>query len=272
MTRLRPIAACLVATAVVALSAAPVGAEELREEFRQLYDLSSGATVSVQNTNGSLDIAKWNGSQVLVEATKTVEALGRSRAEAAMEALRIKVEHSGSRLEIRTELPENTSGAMSWLFGRQVQAQVAYRIRVPSGIDIRALTVNGNVTVEAIDGAVDAETTNGQIRISGAHASTSAATTNGSIRADFDNVANVSEINFRTTNGGITVYAPQDLGCSVNASTVHGSVSTDFPITVLQKHGRKQLRGDINGGGRPLSLRTVNGSIQLRKKNGADRP
>ncbi|MCZ6506870.1 MAG: DUF4097 family beta strand repeat-containing protein [Acidobacteria bacterium] len=271
MTRLRPIAACFVATAVVALSAAPGGAEELRQEFRQLYDLGAGATVSVRNTNGSLDIAKWKGDQVLVEATKTVEALGRSRVEAAMEALRIAVNHSGTRLEIRTELPENTSGALSWLFGRQVRARVSYRIRVPGGIAIRALTVNGNITVEAIDGKVDAETTNGQIVIRGAQASTIASTLNGSIRADFGSVSDAGEINFRTTNGAITVYAPHDLGCSVDASSVHGSVTTDFLIVVQREHGRKQLRGDINGGGRRLSLRTVNGSIQLRKKDRADR-
>lgn len=267
MSRQRPFLSCFFTAAIVLLSVASVGAEELREEFREFYDLGPGETLSVQNTNGSLDIAKWNESRVLVEATKTVEALGRSRAEEAMNALRIEIDHHHGRLEIRTELPKNSEGVMSWLFGRRVRARVAYRIRVPSGVDVQATTVNGNVTVEAVDGQVSAKTTNGQIRISGAGAGTSASTTNGSIRAEFRELAGIGGIDLRTTNGGITVYAPADVQCSLRASTVNGAVSTDFAISGVHSRSRKRLHGDINGGGRELSLKTVNGSIQLRKKS-----
>ena len=273
MNRLRAaLPLTLTVTLFAVLSGALLG-EELRDEFRELYDLSPGVSVTVENTNGSLEIASWKNDQVLVEATKVVKALGRGRAEEALERVEIDVSHSPEGLRIRTRLPRSSSGLTNWILGRHIEARVSYRVKVPPGTPVRALTVNGNISIEAIDGRVDAETTNGQIRISGARASTKATTTNGSIRAEFDQIADIGDSDFRTTNGGITVSVPRDIACSVSASTVHGAVSTDFAIAVASSRGRgsKRLRGDINGGGGRLSLRTVNGSIRLRKKsNGND--
>ena len=255
--------------APLSLIGASLSAETLREEFRETYALSAGGSFWVQNTNGSLEIVSWDENEVLVEATKFVKALGRERAQEAMEALEINVEESADRVAVKTKQPKASSGFMSWLFGHNVDAKVSYRVKVPRGIHVRALTVNGNVDIHAVDGFIDAETTNGQIRISEARSSASASTTNGSIRAEFSELRSVDDMNFRTTNGGITVYAPSDLECSLSASTVNGAVSTDFAVTVEGSKGasRKKLKGDINGGGGELSLRTVNGSIALRKSD-----
>jgi hypothetical protein len=46
---------------------------------------------------------------------------------------------------------------------------------------------------------------------------------------------------------------------------VNGSITTDFPLTVQGKWGPRKAHGTIGGGGRELSLETVNGSVELRK-------
>ena len=262
---LTPLVAIVLFVSVVA----SLSAETLREEFSKRYSIASGGSFSVQNTSGNLEIARWDEDEVLVEASKVVKTLGRDRAEEAMAALKIEVDESRNEIAVQTTLPRGSSGIMSWLFGRGIDAKVSYRIKVPSGIAVRAVTVNGNVQIDSVDGQIDAKTTNGQIRISEAGAGASASTTNGSIRAEFRKLTDFQDMSFRATNGGITVYLPGDLPCSVRASTVNGSVSTDFPITVegSRGRGRKRLEGDINGGGGELSLRTVNGSIALRKSN-----
>ena len=265
MTRPRPITFLLAISLVVALCGASA-AETLKSEFHQQYDVAADATVSVQNTNGSLEISSWDGTQVVVAATKLVKTMGRERAEAAMEALEIEVTESRDGLTIKTHLPRDSSGVLGWLFGRRVEARVSYRVQVPGTISVHARTINGNVTIDAVAGRIDAATTNGQIRIIKARATTRASTTNGSIRAEFVELADLDDMSFRTTNGGITVWVPEGLRCTVQASTVNGRVTTDFPILVSGgRSSRKRLTGDINGGGGELSLRTVNGSIQLRK-------
>jgi DUF4097 and DUF4098 domain-containing protein YvlB len=79
-------------------------------------------------------------------------------------------------------------------------------------------------------------------------------------RADWN-----AELDFKTVNGGITLDLPADLNADVTAKTQNGEISTDFPITLLGRVSRKQLNGTIGSGGRALSLKTVNGSIQLRR-------
>ena len=259
----------LLAIVLFAGVAASLSAETLREEFSERYSIASGGSFSVQNVSGNLEIVSWNEDEVLVEASKVVKTVGRDRAEEAMAALKIEVDESRNEIVVRTTLPRNSSGLMDWIFVRNVGAKVSYRIKVPGGIAVSALTVNGNVRIEAIDGQINAKTTNGQIRISEAGSGVSASTTNGSIRAEFRDLASFENTSFRATNGGITVYLPADLPCSVRASTVNGAVSTDFPITIEGSSGRskKRLEGDINGGGGELSLRTVNGSIAVRKSS-----
>jgi DUF4097 and DUF4098 domain-containing protein YvlB len=67
-------------------------------------------------------------------------------------------------------------------------------------------------------------------------------------------------------NGSITVTLTGDINADVSASTVNGSISTDYPLTVQGRFGPKRLHGTIGSGGRALSMATVNGSIELRRR------
>ena len=268
MSRSRRTLHCIAALVACAVLCAPLSAETLREEFSETYALRAGGEVSIRNVNGSIDLGSWERDEVLVEATKVVKTMGRSRAEEALEKLEIEIEHSGNTLRIKTRFPGGTSGVVGWLFGRRVDTKVSYRLTLPREVNLDVHTVNGNVTIESVSGVIDARTTNGQIRILEARGKASALTTNGSIRAEFRQVDRESDCVFRTTNGGITVWVAEDVGVDVAASTVNGAVTTDFPVLVSagsDRWRRKSLKGEINGGGGHFTLHTVNGSIQLRK-------
>jgi DUF4097 and DUF4098 domain-containing protein YvlB len=68
---------------------------------------------------------------------------------------------------------------------------------------------------------------------------------------------------FRTTNGSIKVYFPENLRADVEAKTTNGSVRTDFPIEVRGKVSKRRLKGKINGGGGRIVLHTTNGGIKI---------
>ena len=55
------------------------------------------------------------------------------------------------------------------------------------------------------------------------------------------------------------------IDADLEVSTVNGSIDTAFPITVTGRLSRRRLRGRIGDGGALISVRTVNGSIQLRR-------
>ena len=55
------------------------------------------------------------------------------------------------------------------------------------------------------------------------------------------------------------------LKANLKASTVNGKINTDFPVTVKGLISTS-VDGAINGGGRLIQLKTVNGSIRLKER------
>ena len=56
------------------------------------------------------------------------------------------------------------------------------------------------------------------------------------------------------------------MSTEVRATTVNGSISTDFPISVTGRVNPRKLTGTIGGGGRSMEVETVNGSVTLRRR------
>jgi hypothetical protein len=48
-------------------------------------------------------------------------------------------------------------------------------------------------------------------------------------------------------------------------STVNGRVSTEFPVTISGRIDPRRLRATIGDGSRRVTMRTVNGSVELRR-------
>jgi DUF4097 and DUF4098 domain-containing protein YvlB len=111
---------------------------------------------------------------------------------------------------------------------------------------------------------VESKTVNGSVKIS-TSGYAEAKTVNGEISARLGNVNWTGALNFKTVNGEIIVELPADVGASVQASTFNGTINSDFPLTLLGKNSKRKLSGTIGGGGRELLLKTLNGSINLRR-------
>jgi DUF4097 and DUF4098 domain-containing protein YvlB len=137
---------------------------------------------------------------------------------------------------------------------------VDFTVEVPSGVELDVVTVNGDVEVERVQGAVDAVTVNGDITIA-TNGAASATTVNGSIEARVGELAD--DVEFTTVNGSITLWLPAGVSADVDATTVNGSIETDFPITIRGRWGPRTASGEIGGGGANLEITTVNGSIEI---------
>ncbi len=72
------------------------------------------------------------------------------------------------------------------------------------------------------------------------------------------------DLSLETSNGGVSVRLPRDARFSVDAETSNGGVRSDFPVEG-GKQGKRSLKGDINGGGAKLYIRTSNGGVHIRQ-------
>jgi DUF4097 and DUF4098 domain-containing protein YvlB len=92
-------------------------------------------------------------------------------------------------------------------------------------------------------------------------------TINGSIRARAASLAKDAPIELETVNGSVRAELPSPLDADVRLSTVNGRITTDFPVVLSGKPTARELQGTIGSGGRPVRLKTVNGSVELKTKS-----
>ncbi len=248
------------------LAALAVAAPAAAQDFSWTGRLADGRTIEVKNVNGNIEAVAASGSDVRVTATKRARR-------SDPETVRIEVvEHSGGvticavyprgRDGRENECVPGRGGRMS---NDRNDTQVDFRVEVPGGVRLVARSVNGNVQARGLSQDVEAVTVNGKVTVSTTGLAR-ATSVNGSLDIEMGRGAWDGEVEFETVNGSITITMSGDVHADVSASTVNGSISTDYPLTIQGRFGPKRLRGTIGDGGGELVLSTVNGSISLRRR------
>jgi len=236
------------------------------QDFEWSGRVGAGQSIEIKGINGPITASRASGGQVEVTATKR----GGDRGDPDDVTFEV-VDHADgvticamypSRDE--DEPNECAPGSRGRMNVKDNNTKVTFTVRVPDGVNLIAKTVNGEIEADRIGGDVRATTVNGDVAVTGAGV-VEARTVNGSIEASMGRGDWSGDLEFSTVNGTITVALPDGVGADVRASTVNGSLETDFPLTVQGRWGPKSLRGTIGNGGRGLHMSTVNGAIRLRR-------
>jgi len=259
----------LTAAAALAVIAPNAGAQERQTDnsFKWTGGIEAGRTVYSRNLNGGVRVESSTGSEVEVRAEKSwrrgdpqsvkVEVTKTSRGDVLVCVIYVD---RNTRCD---EDGYNVHGNSSWNDHNDVSVELI--IRMPKGVRTDASTVNGGLSIEGVSSEVKARTVNGGIEASSTGGPVSAKTVNGGIRVRAGFVGS-GPLEYETVNGSITVELPADLNADLDMSTVNGSISSDdFPITVQGRFDRRHIAGKIGKGGPELRLKTVNGSIRIRK-------
>lgn len=249
--------ATLVLVAGLTLSAcSEMGAFEKRQEISKTFDIKSGGSITVENTNGSITAEGWDQDKVEVVAIKTAHGYDNRDAEENLNRLEVVFDTSGNNLRIETRYPHRMG------FGGGVQ----YTLRVPRKIGLDLRSTNGHVEAGDVEGQIRLGTTNGSIKAENIGGSLRGSTTNGKITATFTRYAG-DGIRLSTTNGSVQLSLPDDVDANLSAHTTNGSVRTDFPITTQGVLGKHSLEGKLGKGGPVIELRTTNGSISITRSS-----
>jgi hypothetical protein len=235
-------------------------------DFRWRGVVASGRTLEIRGINGRVEASAAAGNEVEVVAVKS--ARRSNPAEVRVEV----VEHAGgvticavypSRDASQPNVcaPDGGGGRMSV---HNNDVVVDFDVRVPAGVVFHGKTVNGDVEARGLVADVEARTVNGSIHIA-TRGLASAKTVNGSITAELGRGDWTGPLEFNTVNGGIELSLPASLSAEVDAQTLNGEIETDFPLTVQGRYSRRRLSGTIGGGGRELRLKTVNGSVHIKR-------
>jgi hypothetical protein len=227
--------------------------------------IDRGNHVEIKGINGEIRAERTSGNEVEVRA----ELRGRK---SDPNTVRMEVVEHDSGVTICAVYPskdedepnECRPGGRGKMNVKNNDVNVEFTVRVPSGVNFIGRNVNGGVEALGLDGDVKMFTVNGDIDISTTGLA-QGSTVNGSITVSMDRADWDGTLDFTTVNGSVTLDMPGDLNCDVSVSTVNGHISSDYPLTVEGRFSPRHLKGTIGSGGRELVIKTVNGSVNIRR-------
>jgi hypothetical protein len=233
------------------------------DSFHWRGKVPAGQLVEIRGINGSIRAEPAVGNDVEVVAYKTGQVYNTAGIEVQV------VEHNGGVTFCAVypsadgHATECMPGANSPLNSGSNDVNIDFAVRLPKGVRFVGRTVNGQVEAKSLQADTEAHTVNGNVRLSTAGAAFGE-TVNGSIVASVGKINSASK--FSTVNGGITLEMPHSAAAEVHAGTKNGHIHTDFPLAMHDEYAGRHADGAIGRGGPDLTIVTVNGTINLRRR------
>ena len=219
------------------------------EEWHQEFPLTGRADLHVITNDGNVVVSTWNRKAVAVRINTARWGSGKTR-----------VEHDqhGDRVDIRVMRPEG------WFHLGIGPHPTEIEILLPRDADLDVTTSSGRIVATHLDGRLKAHTRIGRIRIDGRFDQLDLGTRVGSIKAVASAGSNVREgWLLESAHGRVDLKVPDDLDAVIDAEARFGHVRSDLPLRDSGSTSRHWIRGDMNGGGRALRIRTGEGSIRI---------
>ena len=237
---------------------------EMTQNFETNCPLATNGEFNIDNVNGSTDVVGWDQDTVVVKAVK------HANSQEELDALKIEVDPDPNRLTIHTHQPSDS--VWSHLFGLNDRTGwVDYTIQVPRGARLNGISsVNGHVSIAGVDGSIKASTVNGATEVHDARGDLDASTVNGKVSAYLAVLGTGQDVNFSAVNGKIDAFLPTNSDATISASSVNGSIGSDFSELAVTKDwpvGR-HLKGVLGNGGATVKASVVNGAIHFMRNDG----
>lgn len=261
----------LAAASLTIASLALVGCAEAKFEATHIAraDHVPGSAVDVRTRNGGISITA-DPAATEVEVTAHVRAQTAARADnvvitlqrIADGALVVGADWPGGIRDSEGVTFEVVAPDVYGVFADTKNGRITLR-GVNGGAKLR--TSNGAIDVRAQGGDVDARTSNGRIEAHDVGGSLVAVTSNGAVRASFARPAS-GPVDLVTSNGSVEIDAPAEGFGRVVLSTSNGTARIEG-LRSTRVSGRV-VEATLDEGGQPLKVRTSNGSVRVRLREG----
>jgi DUF4097 and DUF4098 domain-containing protein YvlB len=245
--------------------ALPLCAERINVPLR---DPSRPALVKVSTINGNIQIKAHTGKDVIVELDDSPP-----RTQPAPNGMKQILTGAGG---VNVEEENNVVTIKS------PHGNGSYVVLVPEKSSVHIRSVNAKeLRVEGVEGEINADTVNGSIFIVDASGPVVAHSLNGRLTANMKHVPSGRPMSFSTMNGQIDLTLPADAKAELRINNQRGETYSDFEVQVSSSMKRTESGRDrgpkyrldmertvtaqVNGGGPEIAMRSMNGTIYIRK-------
>ena len=237
-------------------------------DFAWEAEMEPASVIRVRNTTGRITVKESSGSSVRVSGTRSWRMGFPERVDFVVDRRAGKDVTVCAVWGRRGKCDAQSYRARRSMWDRLLRRAVTvdFVVAVPRGVRVDVLTKNGDVDVRGASAQVTAATINGDVNVATSMGPVTASTVNGDVEAVMESLSGTEPINLTTVNGDVTARVPNELDVDVVLNTVNGRIDTDFPITTTGAIDGRRLAATIGNGGRKLTLTTVNGDAELRRR------
>ena len=225
-------------------------------EIKEQTLAATDSTITVDGrVNGGVSVQGWDRNEILMRAR--IQTAGSSEAEANELARQVTIETAGSKI-FASGPPNRTD---SWW-------SVSYEIFVPRRSNLSLKTNNGGISITDVNGQLEFSALNGGVNLRRVGGTVRGGTTNGGLNVELSGERWDGEaLDVKTTNGGVSMWIPENYSAHLETGTVNGRLSIDFPVTV-QGDITRELAVNLGSGGATIRAMTTNGGVRIRRREG----
>lgn len=255
-----------------------IAQNDLKEQITvPLSDPSKSGSLDVKLIRGSIHIIGYAGKEVIIDAAskgagekneeiKDEAAKGMKRISSGRNGLDLTIEEEKNNVRIKPSMP---------------RYPVNLTIKVPQNFTLRVGAINeGDITIDNVNGEFEISNVNGAIMLNNISGSVVANTVNGNVKANFKFINPESPMAFSTLNGNVDVTFPAAAKFDVKLKSDRGEIFSDYDVDVdktqpktvkTAKEGLYKVivsdwvQGKVNGGGKEVMMKNMNGNIYVRK-------
>ncbi|MCC6233928.1 MAG: DUF4097 family beta strand repeat protein [Verrucomicrobiales bacterium] len=280
------------AAAVLTLAAAQA---ETLEKFDRSFRVSPGGKLVVDVDFGALEVTSHAGNEVVIHVERKISRGSKEDETAFLADRPVVMTQDGDTLHIRSRSEKKES----WSWKGKQRLEGKYTIAVPRQFNPELKTAGGGIEVQGIEGTLNLRTSGGSIEVQGGGGTLKGHTSGGSIQVksfqgpvqvhtsggnvQLENIVGAVEgntsggsvtaslsslsdpVKLTTSGGNVTLRVPETTAFDLDASTSGGSAGCDLPMSRTGPKSRTHLQGAVNGGGKPVVLRTSGGNVWVKK-------
>ena len=242
------------------------------DDWSKTYDLTGKPGLRVEAHDANVRIEAWDQNKIEAHVTTHGWHIGSG-------GLEIVEHQQGNAVDIELREPHRSHFSIGIETRRTelvIRMPRSAKVNVHSGdgaVSARGLegeldfsTGDGKLELEDVDGSLRANTSDGSVRVSGRFDVLQLRTSDGRVEVEARPGSQLREAwDVRSSDGSVTLKIPGDLAADVALHTSDGSITTNIPIVVAGNFGAHDIHGQMNGGGRLLTVHTSDGSLTLDK-------
>lgn len=236
-----------------------VGCDQPKSKYEKTVEVSSefgfGWTLIAKTNVGNINVTRGDSNDCNVTAKITARAQTDEEAKELGEKVKITLQPNGDTLKIKVDKPRDD---------KKHKVFISFDITMPKDGNLKLETNVGNIGVSGIVGVIKGVSNVGSVKCKGVCRDINAKTNVGDVKIAYaSDAGEVFKVRGETNVGSINFAGPDVYSAKVNASSNVGSITTDRPLMVKGKVGKK-LRGTIGDGRGRINLKTNVGSISIK--------